>query len=117
VHTPEACGRRCWAVGHERAAISSRVAWLSRVGCSQWPDDGDIPRRSWRAVRERGGAPYCPGLTGRSREALSVATVVKLYGEGDGDKEERLVLHAIGGSDRPGQECMGRSRLFFPGLG
>ena len=50
-------------------------------------------------------------------EVLSVATAVKLHGEGDGDKEERLVLRTIDGRDQPGQGCTGRSRLISPGLG
>lgn len=36
-------------------------------------------------------------------EVLSVATAVKLHGEGGGFKEERLVLRTSGGRDQPGQ--------------
>ena len=45
-----------------------------------------------------------PGHTAKKH---CVATAVQLSGEGDDDKEERLVLHAFGVRDRPMQGAAG----------
>jgi len=75
------------------------------------------PRAIRRGGASAGGRLPCPGSTGRSQEVPGVATVVQLYGEGDGVKEERLVLRAIGGRDRPREGVRARSRPISPGLG
>ena len=61
-------------------------------GCE--PDGGDMNSGDPGGRSVSGRVPHCPGLTGRSREMPGVATAVQLYGEGDGDKEERLELRA-----------------------
>jgi hypothetical protein len=65
--------------------------------------------RSGRAEHERTGCSSS-GLAGLSADVQGGATAVQLSGEGDGDKEERLVLRVIGGRDRPGRGCVRAGR-------
>jgi hypothetical protein len=73
------------------------------VKCSGRPGVWDGRRRSWRAERERAGRLTVRARLDHRGDVLSVATAVKLHGEGGGSKEERLVLRTIGGRDQPGQ--------------
>jgi hypothetical protein len=72
-----------------------------RVGCSECPGVWDGRRRSWRAERERAGRLTIRARLDHRGEVLSLATAVKLHGEGGGDKEERLVLRTIVAATSP----------------
>jgi hypothetical protein len=53
---------------------------------------------------------------GHTAKRHCVATAVQLSGEGDDDKEERLVLHAFGVRDRPMQGVLRAVAVDFPML-